>query len=176
MAIYSKRGDHGDTDLYCGKRVRKSTKVVEVLGQLDELNAALGLARSGLNRSESGGISLIQNDLFILGSIVAGFEQKRSTFVYLEGRVRWMEKEIDRLEGKLPALKRFILPGGCESSAKIHLARAVCRRCERSLVALGVYTDLISYLNRLSDYLFVLARSQNLRNKVKEEQVIPVQQ
>jgi len=172
MAIYSKTGDDGETDLYGGKRVRKSVDAVEVLGQFDELNAALGLARSALNKSASSKISLIQNDLFILGSVVAGVELKKSLNDYLGSQTRWLEKEIDILDKKLPPLKNFILPNGSESSARLHLARAVSRRCERALVALGEYVELIPYLNRLSDYLFVLARHENLRNKVKDEQVV----
>ena len=171
MAIYSKTGDYGETDLFGGKRVRKSVDTVEVLGQFDELNAALGLARSALIKSASSNISLIQNDLFILGSIVAGVELKKSHSDYLKNQTSWLEKGTDRLDKKLPALKKFILPNGCESSARLHLARAICRRCERTLVALGEYVELIPYLNRLSDYLFVLARHENLINKVKDQQV-----
>lgn len=172
MAIYSKKGDYGETDLYGGKRVRKSVDAVEVLGQFDEFNATLGLARSVLNKSASSNISLIQNDLFLLGSVVAGVELKKSLKDYLGSQTRWLEKEIDTLDKKLPPLKNFILPNGCESSARLHLARAICRRCERALVALGEYVELIPYLNRLSDYLFVLARHANLQNKVKDDQVV----
>jgi len=172
MAIYSKTGDYGETDLYGGKRVRKSVDAVEVLGQFDELNAALGLVRSVLNKSASSSVSLIQNDLFILGSVVAGVELKKPLADYLVSQTTWLEKEIDILEKKLPTLKNFILPNGCESSARLHLARAICRRCERALVALGEYIELIPYLNRLSDYLFVLARHENLRNKISDQQVV----
>jgi len=172
MAIYSKTGDDGETDLYGGKRVRKSVDAVEVLGQFDELNAALGLARSALNKSASSNISLIQNDLFILGSVVAGVGLKKPLAGYLVTQTTWLEKEIDTLDKKLPTLKNFILPNGCESSARLHLARAICRRCERALVALGEYVELIPYLNRLSDYFFVLARHENLRNKIKDQQVV----
>ena len=172
MAIYSKTGDSGETDLYGGKRVRKSVDAVEVLGQFDELNAALGLARSALNKSASSNISLIQNDLFILGSVVAGVELKKSLADYLVSQTNWLEKEIDTLDKKLPILKNFILPNGCESSARLHLARAICRRCERALVALGEYIELVPYLNRLSDYLFVLARYENLSNKIKDQQAV----
>ncbi len=172
MAIYSKTGDYGETDLFGGKRVRKSVDAIEVLGQFDELNATLGLARSVLNKSASSNISLIQNDLFVLGSVVAGVELKKSHSNYLKNQTSWLEEQIDRLDKKLPALKKFILPNGCESSSRLHLARAICRRCERALVALGEYVELIPYLNRLSDYLFVLARHENLRNKVKDQQVV----
>lgn len=172
MAIYSKTGDYGETDLFGGKRVRKSVDAVEVLGQFDELNAALGFARSGVKKSSCANISLIQNDLFILGSIVAGVELKKSHSDHLKNQTNWLEREIDSLDKKLPALKKFILPNGCESSSRLHLARAICRRCERALVALGEYVELIPYLNRLSDYLFVLARHENLRNKVKDQQVV----
>lgn len=179
MSIYSKKvraGDAGETDLYGGKRVRKSVDVVEVLGQFDELNAFLGLARLLVKKIDAGKISQIQNDLFLLGSIVAGVKLKPSDVSYLRNQVSWMEKEIDVLDSKLSKLTKFILPNGCESSAKLHLARAICRRCERSLVSLGEHPDLVPYLNRLSDYLFVLARYENHRHGVKDELVVSFSQ
>ncbi len=176
MSIYTKNGDAGETDLYGGKRVRKSVDAVEVLGEFDELNAFLGLSRLLLKKSDAVRISQIQNDLFLLGSVVAGVKLSQPAVQYLIKQVDKMETEIDSLEGKTPKLKNFILPNGCESSARLHLARAICRRCERSLVSLGEYMDLVPYLNRLSDYLFVLARYENARRGVKDELATPVLQ
>jgi cob(I)alamin adenosyltransferase len=173
MSIYTKNGDAGETDLYGGKRVRKSVDAVEVLGQFDELNAFLGLSRLLLKKSDAVKISQIQNDLFLLGSIVAGVALKQSDINYLKKRVDGLEEQIDMLERKTTRLASFILPNGCEATARLHLARAICRRCERSLVALGEHMDLVPYLNRLSDYLFVLARQENSRRGVKDELVTP---
>ncbi len=172
MPIYTKNGDAGKTDLYNGKRVLKCVEVVEVLGELDELNAFLGLTRLLLKATDSKKISQIQNDLFLLGSFVAGVKSKQTDREYVKLQIKRMEQEIDLLENRLAPIRNFILPNGCASSARLHLARAICRRCERSLVALGKNIDLVPYLNRLSDYLFVLARSENLRHKVKDELVI----
>ena len=171
MPIYTKSGDAGETGLYGGKHVRKSSEVVKVLGELDELNAFLGLTRLHLKRVDSKKISQIQRDLFIIGSVVAGAKFDNKTKSYLEGQISLMEEDIDSYNIKLPLLRSFILPNGCESSAKLHLARAICRRCERSFVSLGKHIDLVPYINRLSDYLFILARYENRRCGVKEETV-----
>lgn len=173
MTIYTKNGDAGETDLYGGKRVRKSVDAVSVLGEFDELNAFLGLSRLLLKKPDALRVSQIQNDLFLLGSVVAGVKLKQSDINYLIKQVYQMETVIDILEAKIPKLKSFILPNGCEASARLHLARAICRRCERALVELGEYMDLVPYLNRLSDYLFVLARYENYRHGVKDELVTP---
>lgn len=172
MPIYSRAGDNGDTSLFGGGKVRKCADVVEVLGQLDELNAFLGSSRLLLDSSEAAYISSIQADLFALGAVVAGFTREKSLAPRLAKRVRSMEKKIDALDKKLPVLNNFILPGGCESAVRLHLARAVCRRCERALVSLNRYSKLIPYLNRLSDYLFALARYENLKNKVSDRRAV----
>lgn len=171
MPVYTRNGDYGETALYGGKRVRKSVGTVEVLGGLDELNAFLGLTRLYLRAADSKKISQIQNDLFILGSVVAGVRLKDTPGGRLNKRIREMEKDIDVMDKELPPLRNFILPSGCESSSRLHLARAICRRCERSLVALGKYIKLVPYLNRLSDYMFVLARYENYRHRVSDELV-----
>lgn len=171
MRIYTKNGDAGDTDLYGGKRVRKSVEEIEVLGVLDELNAFLGLLRLHLREKDSKIVAQVQNDLFLIGSVIAGVTLDQESKKILLDRVNAIEKEIDIMDDKLPPLKNFILPNGCESSARVHLARAICRRSERCLVSLGRHFDLLPYLNRLSDYLFVLARSENFRRNFKDEVV-----
>lgn len=137
MKIYTKTGDKGETGLYGGKRVPKDDKVIEALGTIDELNAALGNLGLPLDR--------IQKDLQNLAAQVAGYKGKRRAL-----SVSFLEKEIDRMEKDLPQLHGFILPKG-----PIHPARAICRRAERRVVAVAGSSK---YLNRLSDYLFVLAR------------------
>lgn len=171
MPIYTKNGDAGDTDLYGGIRVRKSVVVIEALGELDELNAFLGLTRTMLKKPDAKKIFGIQNDLFVIGSVVSGAYSAPKQESWLKERIVWMEKEIDTISAKLPPLKNFILPNGCESSARLHMARSICRRCERSIVALEKYGGLVPYLNRLSDYLFVLARYENFRRKISDERV-----
>lgn len=169
--IYTKTGDFGETGLFTGERVSKSCNSINALGDLDELNASLGSVRLHLKKADSIKLAQMQKDLFTLGSVLAGFTVSDSVKKSLSTMIDWMEKEIDALDKKLPALKSFILPTGCESSERLHLARAICRRCERSLVALGKHVNLIPYLNRLSDYLFILARYENHRHKIKDELV-----
>jgi cob(I)alamin adenosyltransferase len=171
--IYTKTGDLGETGLFGGKRVVKSCNSISALGDMDELNASLGVARLHLRRVDSIKLAQIQKDLFTLGSTLAGFTVDAGDKKSFSTKVAWLEKEINALDKKLPKLKTFILPYGCESSARLHLARAICRRCERSLVALGRNAELIPYINRLSDYLFTLARHENQSHKVKDELVGP---
>jgi len=169
--IYTKMGDSGETRLLYGKRVLKSCNSINALGDLDELNACLGMARFHLKKADSLKLAQIQKDLFTIGSVVAGFKVVDGVKRSLNSQIGLMEKDIDALDKKLSKLKNFILPNGCESSSTLHLARAVCRRCERSLVTLGKHANLIPYLNRLSDYLFILARYENCRHKVEDELV-----
>lgn len=171
MPIYTKSGDAGETGLFGGKRVKKSADVIKVLGELDELNAFLGLARLSLTEKDSKKISQIQSDLFIVGSVIAGAQFTGKNRRYLDKQVSLMEECINDLNSELPLLRNFISPNGCESSVRVHLARAICRRCERSLMSLGKHISLVPYINRLSDYLFILARYENHRRKVKEEAV-----
>lgn len=158
MPIYTKKGDGGETGTFDGKRVAKNDKLIEAIGAVDELNAQIG-AINGIKRK----LEIIQNDLFGIGARLAGYEAKLD----LEKRVAEMEQEIDRMWRKLPPLKNFVLPSG-----QLHLARTVARRAERAVVALGDsghgQNDVKKYLNRLSDYLFCLARWVNWKNKIKE--------
>lgn len=150
MAIYTKKGDRGQTGLFDGRRVPKDDAVIEAIGAVDELNAAIGAASDQLTE--------VQNDLFSIGSKLAGYETKLD----LEKRVTEMEAEIDKLWKKLPPLRNFILPRG-----QLHLARVVCRRAERAAVAAKA-EFAYQYLNRLSDYLFCLARWVNFKGRKKE--------
>jgi cob(I)alamin adenosyltransferase len=168
VKIYTRTGDAGETSLFDGTRVRKDTARVDVYGEVDELNAWLGLARaSHLDRSLDDALMQVQRDLFALGALLADPAARiasRVTKATLgDADVERLEQLIDRLEADLSPLRRFILPGGAPSGATLHLARAVCRRVERRMIALEppVEPVLIRYVNRLSDLLFVMARFAN---------------
>jgi cob(I)alamin adenosyltransferase len=163
MPIYTKTGDTGSTALFGGKRVLKCEELVDVYGSIDELNSWIGLIASDIDTADvQSFLSAIQSDLFTVGSHLAGWEADLSP---LPQRVTEMEARIDVLDDTLPKLTNFILPGGTKLASEIHLARAVCRRVERQLVALGqkqtIDPKLYVYLNRLSDLLFMLARFIN---------------
>ena len=172
MRIYTGGGDQGETGLFGGGRVAKDDARVEAYGTVDELNAALGLARAaGLPEDVDPIVGRVQGELFVLGADLATPESSRARdeqVVRLDrGIVAALEADIDRCEEKLPALTTFILPGGAPGGAALHLARTISRRAERRLVRLARETDIsdqtLPYLNRLSDLLFVLARLANLR-------------
>jgi cob(I)alamin adenosyltransferase len=170
VKIYTRTGDTGDTSLFDGTRVRKNEARVEAYGDVDELNACLGLARaSGADHDIAGELVRLQKDLFALGAQLADPGDKlaaRVTKASLgDDDVARLEQLIDRYEADLPALRRFILAGGCPAGAALHVARAVCRRAERRMVAVEPAVDavLVRYVNRLSDLLFVLARAANHR-------------
>jgi cob(I)alamin adenosyltransferase len=171
VKIYTRRGDGGETSLLGGRRVDKGHARVEAMGDVDELNAALGVAITVAGdalvkrRLES-----IQHDLFALGAELASprgesDERRPATPGLPTGRTAELEAWIDETEEQLTPLTAFVLPGGVPSAAALHLARTVCRRAERSVVRLSeegsVDPDLLRYLNRLSDLLFVLARNEN---------------
>lgn len=171
MRIYTKTGDEGETGLFGGERVPKDSRRVAAYGDLDELNAALGLARATAPTDfEDGLLQEIQRHLFALGSELATPDPARLARA-LGGppigpaEVTTLERAIDRLDADLPPLKSFILPGGAPKGAALHLARTVCRRAERAVVGLArdvpVSPAMRQYLNRLSDLLFVLARAAN---------------
>lgn len=174
MKIYTKTGDGGETGLYGGGRIPKDSLLIEVIGTVDELNACVGVVRSGdVSERIDEILWSIQEDLFLLGADLATPLRVRMKGERMapEQIVR-LEDLIDTVEGDLPRLKKFILPGGSAVGAQIHLARAVCRRAERLVVSLGnEVNDLaIVYLNRLSDLLFVLARLANREARVREEE------
>jgi len=167
--IYTRTGDDGSTALGSGSRVNKDHLRVECYGTVDELNAQLGAALAvGLPAEIAETVRRIQNDLFHLGAdLCVSEEDKRSRpLPAIEARhVSWLESTIDQWNERLQPLANFILPGGTAGAAHLHLARTVCRRAERQLVALArqeaVGPQTLPYLNRLSDALFVLARAVN---------------
>ncbi len=173
--VYTRKGDKGETGLVDGTRVSKASLRVEAYGEVDELNSLLGLVRTKLKDEEVDTLlSMIQNDLFIMGADLAS--PLTVTSPRIEKKfVDLLEKSIDRYLKKLEPLKEFILPGGCESAALLHLARTVARRAERRVVKLAMEIEInplvVAYLNRLSDLLFVLAREVNRRVGVKEHSV-----
>ncbi len=175
MKIYTRTGDDGTTSLFGGMRVSKDNGRIEAYGAVDELNAALGLAAS-LSRDESIARLLqdIQRDLFAISTDLATPPDRHSGVDArtIQSLVENLEKDIDKLETSLSPLHQFILPGGHPCAAAIHMARTICRRAERRVIALGS-TEAITpatriYLNRLSDYLFVLGRYANHRHDVEE--------
>ena len=174
MKIYTRAGDTGETSLYDGTRVQKSDARVDAYGDVDELNACLGLARASgphgtIDPEMEAELVRLQRDLFALGAQLADPREKlaaRVTKAVLgDEDVARLEQVIDRFEAELPPLRRFILAGGSPAGAALHVARAVCRRAERRMVALEPAVDgvLLRYVNRLSDLLFVLARAVNHR-------------
>lgn len=176
MKIYTKTGDSGETSLFDQTRVLKSDARVDAYGEVDELNACLGLARAGgLDKELAAAIEDLQKDLFALGARLADPSAKIAARVskaaITEAHIERLERTIDRLEGELPPLQRFVLPGGSLPGAALHLARTVCRRAERRVVALGAAESdrlVVVYLNRLSDLLFVMARAVNHRSGAPE--------
>lgn len=176
MKIYTKTGDRGDTGLFGGARVSKASARVEAYGNLDELNAVLGVCRAqGLPAEIDAVVASAQVDLFALGAelaTVSGKEESLGIALVGGAEIARLEGAIDASEEALPPLKSFVLPGGTAGAASLHLARTVCRRAERSLVALRdqdpVRGELVIYLNRLSDLLFSLARQANHRAGVED--------
>ena len=164
MKIYTRRGDEGQTDLFGGPRVGKDHPRVETYGAVDELNASIGLAAAATRQDDLRTMCQdIQSRLFDLGSQLATPDPKhreKSGLPSVEpAQVDALEKRVDELEGELEPLTRFILPGGTSAAAGFHVARTVCRRAERRVVSMDdVRPEVLVYLNRLSDFLFVLAR------------------
>jgi cob(I)alamin adenosyltransferase len=176
VKIYTKTGDRGDTRLFDGSKVRKNDDRVDTYGDIDELNAFIGAAASFLNDATlTVLLTDIQKDLFCVGAQLAdpGFKnQSRAKFQIPPERITALENAIDRFETELPPLRQFILAGGGNGGALLHVARTVCRRAERRVVRLSekveVNPSVIEYLNRLSDFLFVIARVVNRREGKQE--------
>lgn len=167
MSIYTRQGDRGETGLRGGARVRKDDVRIEALGALDELNAFLGWAGAAWPEAPAW-LRRVQHCLFDIGAELAapaGTAPEEQRIGAAE--VAELEAAIDELERELEPLRRFILPGGSEPAARLHVARTVCRRAERCVVRLGgtapVRPEVLQYLNRLSDLLFVAARAANRR-------------
>ena len=177
MKIYTKTGDSGETGLFGGARVSKTDPRVAAYGDVDELNACLGFARAAVVAGDDRELAVmlehIQRDLFALGARLADPGHKIADRVAKAAvtpeDIARLEGWIDALESALPALRRFILAGGSPAGASLHLARTVCRRAERAMVGLlegdkdAFEADLLIYVNRLSDLLFVMARRANQR-------------
>lgn len=169
MKIYTRTGDDGTTGLFGGPRARKDAPRIESYGAVDELNSVLGLARSAKPPAEFDRLlERLQNELFELGAELASPNaEKMGTATLGDEHVERLEKAIDHFEAQVEPLRQFVLPGGVPAAAWLHLARTVCRRAERRVVALAscpgehVSRRSITYLNRLSDLLFVMARAVN---------------
>lgn len=171
--MYTKGGDRGETGLYGSKRVRKDSPRVEAYGNVDELNSCLGIAASLCKHDEiSLDLRWLQEALLVAGADLASEEGSRVPRIAKTDTQR-LEKTIDGMQGRLPRLTNFILPGGTQLSAQLHLSRSVCRRAERSVVTLAstekVNPELVPFLNRLSTYLFNAARLANLLEGRKDE-------
>jgi cob(I)alamin adenosyltransferase len=176
MKIYTKTGDNGTTSLFSGGRVPKNHLRVEAYGTVDELNSTLGVVRAHEpHASTDDWLHTIQGHLFHLGADLATpLDSKADWVVRMDAdKVNWLEGRIDEMTAQLPELRSFILPGGAITAAHLHVARTVCRRAERLVVALQAHEpvgELVGvYLNRLSDFLFTLARWENMQRGVGDE-------
>jgi cob(I)alamin adenosyltransferase len=181
VKIYTKTGDGGDTGLFGGPRVRKDDARVEAYGDVDELNAAVGAARALVEDPEiDRQLAGIQEELFCVGAELATPHDARARSAIPPVDAAWigrLEAAMDAWEGELAPLTRFVLPGGTRTAAALHLARTVCRRAERRVVSLAAAVEVdpqvLAYLNRLSDFLFVAARLANHRARREEPQWDP---
>ncbi len=163
--IYTRTGDDGTTGMADGSRVSKDDLLVHAIGEVDELNSQLAVLSNHVSDNFVSDIKIIQNELFNVGAELSMVEAMNEAIIKQEN-VDWLENALDMLNAELPSLKEFILPGGGLAASHCHVARSVCRRVERSLVSLnnqlnnqGLNNSLKAYINRLSDYLFVLARA-----------------
>ncbi|HUL58466.1 MAG TPA: cob(I)yrinic acid a,c-diamide adenosyltransferase [Anaeromyxobacteraceae bacterium] len=171
MKIYTRTGDRGETGLFGGPRVKKSDPRVAAYGEVDELNAAIGAARAGIADAEiAEQLARIQDELFCVGAELATPQGTKARSAIPPVGAAWatrLEEAVDRWDAELPKLAQFVLPGGTPAAASLHLARCVCRRAERQVVALAAQAEVdpaaLAYLNRLSDFLFTAARLANHR-------------
>ena len=176
MKIYTRTGDDGTTGLIGGSRVKKHNIRLESYGTIDELNSYIGLIRSmQTDRHADQILEIIQNKLFVIGANLATEESItliKKQLPCKKADIELLEKEMDLMNNDLPELRNFILPGGSQAASFCHVARTVCRRAERKIVELSekaeVDPNLIKFVNRLSDYLFVLSRKINLDQKTPE--------
>jgi len=173
VKIYTKTGDDGTTGLIGNKRVKKSNPRIATYGIVDELNAAIGIILSSkLGKDIRNLLTRIQNDLFVVGADLANPNLDNKSSRVTSEMVLFLEKEIDKLEEKLSPITFFILPGGDLIASRIHLARAICRRAEINVVKLSevdkINNECLIYMNRLSDLLFVIARTINKRKKISD--------
>jgi cob(I)alamin adenosyltransferase len=181
VKIYTKTGDSGETGLFGGPRVRKSDARVEAYGEVDELNAAVGVVRAAVEDPEIDRLlARVQDELFCVGAELATPHEAKARSAIPVVEAAWaarLEAAIDAWEEELPPLTRFVLPGGTRTASALHLARCVCRRAERRVVALASVVEVapaaLAYLNRLSDLLFVAARLANHRARRSEAEWDP---
>jgi cob(I)alamin adenosyltransferase len=175
MKIYTKTGDEGTTSLFGGKRVSKADLRIDAYGTIDELNSWLGVLRDQrVNEIRLKLLAEIQDRLFTIGSILATEPDNKKVKIpaLVENDIELLEKQMDEMDAQLPAMRHFVLPGGHSSVSFGHVARTVCRRAERLVIALNqiekVDPVVIKYLNRLSDFLFMLCRSMAFELKAPE--------
>lgn len=181
MKIYTKKGDTGLTGLATGERVSKHDKRVDLYGTADELNSVIGLSTSILELEHTESYQQLRHELqdqqcllFELGAELAGFFRNPDSSIIEEADILLLEESMDQMTAQLPELKQFILPGGTQLSASLHLARTVCRRLERRMTALRdenpdyVFAIAIKYINRMSDYLFTAARYANFLSGISD--------
>lgn len=169
--IYTRTGDDGTTGLVDGSRTPKHAARMEAIGAVDEANSAIGFAACMLESDHAAALTRIQNDMFDLGADLAtpgdDFTPSEMVLRIVPTQAEWLEYAIDALNDGLAPLRSFILPGGSEAAARVHMARAAARRAERAITALAAEAPVnpaaLAYINRLSDYLFVLARAINAR-------------
>ena len=174
MAVYTKKGDRGETSLYGGSssqktKLSKSSLQISAIGAIDETNSYLGVIRSlSEDRQLNNQLKKIQKDLLTIGSILSG-----SKLRFFQTKTKALEKEIDRREKKLPLLRKFVIPGSSRLAAHLHYGRTLIRRAECEVVTLNkiekIKPQILSYLNCLSDFLFILAREANYKKGIKEE-------
>lgn len=182
-AVYTRTGDKGTTGLVGGTRIKKSDSRIHLYGEVDELNSYIGLGISFLEKSfDKSLLQQIQSSLFDLGSNLACEKEKRSQFKLPQikaSSIEKLESDIDQMDSQLLPLKHFILPGGSSAAAAFHVCRTVCRRIERQMVDFEeqnpgeVPENALQYMNRLSDYFFILSRYLNSSNQIEETQWIP---
>jgi cob(I)alamin adenosyltransferase len=180
MKIYTKTGDEGTTSLFGGKRVSKANLRIDAYGTIDELNSWMGVLRDqNINGSRSELLAEIQDRLFTIGSILATEPENKKVKIpsLIETDIELLERKMDEMDAQLPAMRHFVLPGGHPSVSFGHVARTVCRRAERLVIALNqiekVDSLVIKYLNRLSDFLFMLCRAMAFELKAPETQWKP---
>ena len=174
--IYTRTGDKGTTSLVGGRRVSKVHQRIESYGTIDELNSFIGLLMTSLDEQpDLDFLSFVQHKLFTIGSYLA--TDQTTTELRIESKatpesITKIEQEIDRIDENLPKMNHFVLPGGCRSASLAHVCRTVCRRAERRIYSLAEESEVedavLIFINRLSDYLFVLARKECLKNNGKE--------
>ncbi|MCB9217871.1 MAG: cob(I)yrinic acid a,c-diamide adenosyltransferase [Ignavibacteriales bacterium] len=177
MKIYTKTGDDGNTSLFGGERVKKNNLRIEAYGSIDELNASLGLVIANKASKETSEIlEFLQNTLFRIGAELATPENVKSNAIIeiSSEEIEKLEKLIDKFDSNLPELKHFILPGGSISSSFLHFSRTICRRAERKIVELieieKINNNILIFINRLSDLLFILARYENFVSSTPEKE------